>query len=301
MRIAITGATGFLGRYIVRQLAAHSHHMRLWCRRGSDRSGFDDVDTAIEWTEGDLGDPAAAYRLAKDCDAVVHAALDRPGAGFRGAEGDVLPFVQRNLIGTLQLIEESRAANVRRFIFVSSCAVHERILDDRPLDETHPLWPLTHYGAHKAAIEKFIHSYGMGLGYPICAIRPTGIYGVAHRVRESKWFDLIQRVVRGEAVECVGGGKEVHAADVAKAVELLLFAESIAGEAFACYDRYVSQFEVATIAQELCGSTAEIRGQASSPKHQIVTEKIRALGMQFGGDKLLRETIARLVAVAQAD
>ncbi len=71
-----------------------------------------------------------------------------------------------NLLGTLELIEASIAAGVKRFIFVSTCAVHEKILDDRPLDEAHPLWPLTHYGAHKAAIEKFVHSYGYGQGLP---------------------------------------------------------------------------------------------------------------------------------------
>ena len=35
-----------------------------------------------------------------------------------------------------------------RFVFISTCAVHDVILDDRPLDEAHPLWPAGHYGAH---------------------------------------------------------------------------------------------------------------------------------------------------------
>ena len=33
--------------------------------------------------------------------------------------------------------------------------IHEKILDDRPLDETHPLWPTSHYGAHKAAVARW--------------------------------------------------------------------------------------------------------------------------------------------------
>ena len=57
-------------------------------------------------------------------------------------------------MGTLRLIESARAAGVGRFVFISTCAVHEKILDDRPLDEAHPLWAMSHYGAHKAAIEK---------------------------------------------------------------------------------------------------------------------------------------------------
>src|SRR4029079_2079283 len=109
---------------------------------------------------------------------------------------------------------------VAEFVFISSCAVHDVIVTDRPLDETHPLWPASHYGAHKAAIEKFVHSYGFGQGFPICALRPTGIYGRAHPLSQSRWYELVQKVLRGEAVDCRRGGKEVHASDVAKATAL---------------------------------------------------------------------------------
>jgi nucleoside-diphosphate-sugar epimerase len=249
----------------------------------------------LQWVEGDLDDRESANALVQGCDAVVHAALFRPGLGFRGAEGDLVEFVQKNLVGTLQLIEAARNASVGRFVFISTCAVHEKILDDRPLDEAHPLWATSHYGAHKAAVEKFVHSYGLGEGYPICALRPTGVYGVAHPIQNSKWYDLVSAVVRGETVQCSRGGKEVHAADVAKAVGILLTADGIAGEAFNCYDRYVSEFDVATLARELSGSTSEIVGERIRPKHEIVTDKIRALGMQFGDDVLLRQTVAELV------
>ena len=136
--------------------------------------------------------------------------------GFRGAEGDLIEFVQKNVVGTLELIEAARRADVGRFVFISTCAVHEKILDDRPLDEAHPLWATSHYGAYKAAVEKFVHSYGLGHGYPICALRPTGVYGAARPIQNSKWHDLVSAVVRGETVQCSRGGKEVHAADVAK-------------------------------------------------------------------------------------
>jgi nucleoside-diphosphate-sugar epimerase len=199
------------------------------------------------------------------------------------------------VVGTLELIEAARSAGVGRFIFISTCAVHEKILDDRPLDETHPLWPMSHYGAYKAAIEKFVHSYGLGQGYPICALRPTGVYGVARPIENSKWYNLVSAVVRGETVQCSRGGKEVHAADVAKAVGILLTADGIAGEAFNCYDRYVSEFDVAQLAKELSGSASEIVGEPKQPKHQIITDWIRTIGMQFGGDELLKQTVAQLV------
>lgn len=101
--------------------------------------------------------------------------------------------------------------------------------------------------------------------------------------------------MRGETVQCSRGGKEVHAADVAKAAGILLTADGITGEAFNCYDRYISELDVATLAKELSGNNCQIIGEPVQPKHQIVTDKIRALGMQFGGDELLRQTIAALV------
>src|SRR5262249_30865759 len=161
--------------------------------------------------------------------------------------------------------------------------VHEVILDDRPLDETHPLWPTSPYGAHKAALEKFVHSYGLGQGWPICALRPTGIYGLNHPPRASRWFDLVGQVLRGEPIATAKGGKEVHAADVARAVALLLTTDgrAIAGQAFNCYDRYIAEEEVARIAKELTGSASAIASLNRGPKHQIVTAKLRALGMTF--------------------
>jgi len=294
MQIAITGATGFLGRYIVSRLASEGHACRCWYRPSSDRSGFRAVQRRIEWVQGELGEVQAADLVA-GCDAVVHAALYHPGGGFRGGEGDVVQFAERNVIGTLRLIEAARHADVGRFVFISTCAVHEKILDDRPLDEAHPTRAGSHYGAHKAAIEQFVHSYGFGQGYSICALRPSGIYGLARPVQESRWFDLVQAVSRGEVVECRHGGKEVHAGDVARAIEILLTADGVAGEVYNCYDRYVSEYEVAQIAKELSGSGSKIDGAPSSPKHEIVTEKLRRLGMQFGGRPLLTETIRQLV------
>ena len=255
---------------------------------------------SIEWVEGDLGDAKATERLVASCNAVVHAALYHPGGGFRGGEGDLLEFVEKNVLGTLRLIEAARDAGVPRFVFVSTCAVHEKILPGRPLDETHPTSPTSHYGAHKAAIEQFVHSFGWGKKYDICALRPTGVYGFAHPPEQSKWFDLVRDVVQGRDVECRSGGKEVHAADVAKAAGILLTAPGIAGEEYNCYDRYISEFDVATIAKELTGSKSVIPGGQKSPKNQIITDKLRALGMTFGGDALLRETVKQMVQAVQS-
>jgi nucleoside-diphosphate-sugar epimerase len=302
MRIAITGGTGFLGRYIIRELAAKQHQLRCWHRPTSDRSGLEDCADQIDWQEGQLGNVAATQELVRGVDAVVHAALqwERSSSDGRRTSGDsnLMEFLDKNLLGSLRLFHEARNAGVKRFVFISTCAVHEVILPDRPLDETHPLWPSKHYGAHKAALEKFVHSYGLGQGWPICALRPTGIYGLGHPPSTSRWYDLIGQVVRGESVRSERGGKEVHARDVARAVNLLLNAneKDIVGRAFNCYDLYVAEQTVAQIARRLSGSKSEIADLNRGPKNQIQTGAIRALGMTFGGEALLEESVGQLVA-----
>lgn len=293
MKIAITGATGFVGSELVKQLSDEGNPMRCWRRPTSEIGHLAECD--LEWVHGELGSKQAASELVAGCDAVVHSGLWRSGMSFQANESDVVEYARVNILGTLQLIEAAIAAGVKRFVFVSTCAVHDHILDDRPLDESHPLWANTHYGAHKAAIEKFVHSYGLGNGFSICAIRPTGIYGVARPIERSKWFDLIRDVREGKSVEATRGGKEVHVADVAKAIRLLLSAEGIAGQAYSCYDRYISQYDVATIAKQICGTQNEIIGGQKRPKHEIDSSKIKRLGMEFGGSELLERTVKQIL------
>lgn len=302
MKVAVTGATGFIGRYIVQKILASGNSARCWFRTESRCFPANDNPDSLEWTAGELGNAESCDDLLTGCDAVVHSGFHRNGEGFRGAEGDIEEFVQKNVVGTVQLIEAARRAGVRKFVYISTCAVHEKILSDRPLDEAHPLWMTTHYGAHKAAVEQFVHSYGFGIGFPIVALRPTGVYG-KHLTEptRSKWYSLVKDVVAGKPVECTRGGKEVHAADVADATDLLLYSEDNAGEVYACYDRYVSELEVATIAKELSGSDSEIKGEAKTPQNQIVCDKIKGLGMSFGGDARLRASVQELVDSARAE
>lgn len=307
MKIAITGGTGFLGRYIIEQLSSQGHNLKAWYRPKSTRS-LECVDAVrqqlptVQWLSGELGDTAATQNLVADAEILVHAALSRTGIGFRGSEGNLEEYMQRNFIGSIKLLEAARSAGVRRVILISTCAVHEKILSDRPLDETHPVWPASHYGAGKAALEAMVHSYALGQNWEIAAIRPCGIYGMAHPIQESKWYNLIHQVARGETVETQGGGKEVHAEDVAKAIALLCRAPQadVTGAIYNCCDQYVSQFEVATIAKELTGSQATLIGSPSQPRHQIDSSRLQKLGVAcggftFGGKEKLRETIAQIL------
>jgi hypothetical protein len=60
---------------------------------------------------------------------------------------------------------------------------------------------------------------------------------------------------------------------------------------------YVAEEKVARIAKELAGSASAISDSNRGPKHQIDTQKIRELGMTFGGEELLRRSVEQLVEV----
>jgi nucleoside-diphosphate-sugar epimerase len=116
MRIAVTGATGFLGRYLVRRFAAAGHALRCWYRAGSDRSGLEDCAQTIAWLPGELGNAATVQALVRGMDAVVHAGLARSsGTGFTAsAQSDILAFAERNVLGSLQLFQAAYEAGVPR-------------------------------------------------------------------------------------------------------------------------------------------------------------------------------------------
>src|SRR3954449_8236456 len=116
MRVAITGATGFLGRYLVRHLAEVGHQLRCWYRPGSDRAGFEDSAAAIEWLPGTLGDEVATRELVRGVDAVVHAAVQWQGPRNRGSgsHGEPNVFFGVNLTGSLQLFQTAFEASVPR-------------------------------------------------------------------------------------------------------------------------------------------------------------------------------------------
>lgn len=298
MLIAVTGATGFLGHYIVRECLSRGWNVRAWTRSGRIPAGLDLAE--VEWFEGDLRRADTNASLLHGADVLVHTAFEKSKGKWFSEEttsNEFHDYLQTNLLGSLRLIDDARRAGVARCVYVSSAAVYGRILLDRPLNETHPLWPSSPYGACKASIEAFVSGLASGYDWPVCSVRPPSIYGLAEFPESSKFFDVVQRAMRGSSVSHPAGAKQVHAADVAKAIAMLINApvEAVKGEAFNCYDRFISDDQVVEIVQRLTGQSANILQRAPSPKNIIDTSKIRSLGMEFGGQSLLEQTVRALV------
>lgn len=298
MIVAITGATGYLGYFLLHALRRDGFSVRAWRRPSSDTRGLPD---GIDWIDGDLSSRASMRALVEGADALVHAALQHAPGRYRGGEGDDLAgWLEKNVGGSLALMAEAKAAGLRRAMVVSSRAALEGHPGDTPLGDDALPAPTTHYGAAKAALEAFATSFSAE-GFPVAAIRPTGIYGLRLPPEKTKWWDLVGQAFRCEKVPA-RSATEVHGEDVAKAVLALLAApaEEIAGRAFNLSDIVVSHREIVALVQREAGVNGPLP-EAGVPTSAVMrSDAIAALGVRFGGQALLEKTVRELVAAQRA-
>jgi nucleoside-diphosphate-sugar epimerase len=299
MIVALTGASGVVGRFVAADLLARGVVVRAWSRRDTDRSGF---TGPVEWIEGELGSSSGAAALVESVDAVVHCALDHTKGHYRGGEGiDLEAFVRNNVQGSLALMCAARRAGVARFVFLSSRAVYGDRRDEASLDEHDHCLPDSHYGAVKRAVESFVQSFGLGEGWGASALRATGVYGITWPTHRTKWLPLARTLLAGKAWTGPLGGTEVHGADLAQAVWALLTA-GVAGQLYNCSDRYVSTREVAMHMQRHGGLTGPLPdAPPSAPRRVLACARLERLGVRFGGEALLRTTAAQILDLAREE
>ena len=281
MLVALTGASGFIGSYTAAALHARGHAVRALVRASSRRDHI--APHVAEWREGELHDPAALAGLVAGVDAVIHNGVD-----WSVREIPTLNF-ERNVLGSLRLLEAARQAGVEQFMFVSSVAVYHTILPDRPLDETHPTWPASTYGAYKAAVEPHLLAYHQSYGMNTSSWRPAAVYGVDPKLHRSQWFNLIKTAKHGGTVSTGQGGKITHVQDVADALALVIGDESTAGQFYNLVDGYMYWQVAAELAKELSGSSATIeQRKGSGPRNQFATRKAVEFFDRHGNQVALR-------------
>lgn len=118
MLVLLTGATGFVGSHVARELREHGADLRLLVRAGSPAKNIESL--TADRIIGDLCDPDSLRRAVEGCEVVVHVAAE-----YRiwVPDADAARHMYRvNVEGTRVLLEVARSAGVRRAVYCSSVA-----------------------------------------------------------------------------------------------------------------------------------------------------------------------------------
>ncbi len=296
MKIAITGLTGFLGHYVAKKLFEKDIHIHALIRNTSNTLHLADYQKKITFLQGDMTHKETLRKFVQDADVVIHMAYERDGASFReAANKDIKRFVEANLLGSIELLDASRQAGIRQFIFISSCAVYGHIFSRITLDELHPLIPDSNYGAYKASVEAFCHAYFMTKAFDTTIFRPVGIYGINPHLAHSAWYNIVKDIKHGSNVEVSGGGKIVNVEDVVHAIDLAIGNKETSGKIYNLVDFYVDNMTVAQIARKLCASQSSISGTPKQPVNTIDNASSKTFGVHYAGIDGLQRYIQKLI------
>ena len=235
MRILVTGAAGFIGSHVAERTLADGHDVVLL-------DGFTDYyDRASK--EANVAAAAAHPRatlheldlrtddLAPALDgveAVIHLAAM---PGLPRSWTDMETYTACNLLGTYRLVEAARAADVRRFIQISTSSVYGT---EAVGDETQPLQPVSPYGVTKLAAEQLVLAYVQTFGFPAAILRYFSIYGPRQRP-DMAYHKFLEALIDGQSLTVFGDGRQSRSSTfVSDAVDgtIRALADAAVGEVY---------------------------------------------------------------------
>ena len=156
MKVFVTGATGFVGTYVVRRLLDAEHEVRVLVRPGSDAK-LGDVADRVEVVHGDVTNAETLVGQLDGCEAVIHLV----GVLLREDARHGASFEKIHLEGARHVIDAAKAAGVTRFVLMSANGA-------KPREDAISAYQWTKYEA-----EEYLKQSGMD--YVI--LRPSVIFG----------------------------------------------------------------------------------------------------------------------------
>ena len=177
MKVLVTGATGFVGGNLARELCARGYEVRALARPGSSVLTIE--DTSVERVEGDILDRESVRRAAAGCEAVFHCAAAYTFWSSRPQE------VRRaNVEGTVNVLQCAAEAGAGRIVYTSTVSTIGMPKDGGLGDEDTPLTPHTlhgHYKQSKFEAEqeaiRLAQPPPLGEGLPVVVVNPTAPVG----------------------------------------------------------------------------------------------------------------------------
>ena len=234
--VVVTGAAGFIGRWVVDELLARGYTVRGLddLSNGSRRNVAEfESNDAFELAVGDVSDRetvrelfdddvAACIHLAAEID--VQESLDDPQSHFRS-----------NIVGTERVLEACRETDTRLGL-VGTCMVYDMVDSEEGIDESHAVKPASPYAGTKLAAEDLAESYYHGYDLPVTILRPFNTYGPFQKTGMAGGVVSIftSRDIDGEPLKIFGDGTQtrdlMYVTDTARFIVDATFSEAAVGE-----------------------------------------------------------------------
>lgn len=228
MKTFITGINGFIGSNLATRLIAEGQEVSGLVRKTSNLSFLEGLKIKLFF--GDLSDKALLDKATQGIDVIYHV------AGRASDWGPIELFRKVNVAGTKNLMESSVNSGVKRFVFISSAAVHgfrgfRNATEDSP--KTATIFP---YSITKREAEDLVNRYHRERGLPTLIIRPGNVFGPRDRVTFAKMAELIEKgqmvyISRGRPLTC-----PTYVENLIDAILLAIDRKDTVGETFIITD-----------------------------------------------------------------
>ncbi|MFN8542905.1 MAG: SDR family oxidoreductase [Candidatus Binatia bacterium] len=304
MKVLVTGGAGFIGSHVVDGFVAAGHEVVVVDNLSTGHR--ENLNPKARFVELDITDPRLGDVIAAERPDVVdhHAAQ----MDVRRSVTDPVFDARTNILGTIGLLEASRRAGVRRFIFVSSGGAVYGEQETFPAPESHPTNPVSPYGVSKRSGELYAYFYQAEYGLPFVALRYANVYGPRQDPHGEAGVVAIfaGRMLRDEAVTVNGDGGQtrdyVYVADVARA-NLLALESGASGPVNIGTGIETDVNQLAQGLLEAVGSGSEVRHGPAKPGEQrrsVVDCRRAADVLGWRPEVPLREGLRRTVEFFRA-
>ena len=299
MKILVTGGAGFIGSHVVDAYVAAGHEVIVVDDLSTGRR--ENLNPKARFQRLDITDPALVELIRDVRPAVLN--LHAAQMDVRRSVAEPLFDARVNILGTVNLLEAARKANVRRVLFVSSGGAVYGEQEAFPAPESHPTNPVSPYGVSKRAGELYAFFYQAEYQLPFVALRYANVYGPRQDPHGGAGVVAIftGRMLGAEPVTVNGDGKQtrdyVYVGDVARANLLAL--ESTATGPFNIGTGI--ETDVSTLARlllEATGSRSEVRpgpAKQGEQRRSVVDSRRAAEVLGWRPEVSLAEGLGRTV------
>lgn len=182
-RVLVTGAGGFIGSHLTERLVELGASVRALVHYNSLGSwGWLDTSplkSQVEVVSGDIADRGSVQHAMQDREIVFHlAALIAIPYSYVAP----ISYVNTNIIGTLNVLENARQMGTERVLHTSTSEVYGTALEV-PISEKHPLQGQSPYSASKIGADKLAESYFRSFETPVVTVRPFNTFGPRQSAR----------------------------------------------------------------------------------------------------------------------